>query len=817
MAKETLDENNEAKIEEAFDTTGLLLDYLGNWKWFLLSVLICGLSAYYIYSTIIPTYEVTASIYLSEDDAASRSQAMLSMNDAFSEFGQSLDETEIEILRSKNNLIKIVDSLDLAYSYYNVGLLRDIPVYKNSAVLAKLDSISLRNLTAPIVISIDKTDEGFDVKTTSKYENGGEEQVTKISKLPARLELSQGTVTLTESPFTKKMDGTEKIVITNPNKVAASLSERLNIEFAKNSQTILRLTLGTPIIEQGRDILRALVEFYNMQIIEDKNRSAIQTEAFILDRLVMISGELRDVEDRLRDYRQANNIANLDAQTSMNLAQRNNTESQLASVDAEREILGVLKGTVQHQDNFSQLPTVTNNDALSHSIEQYNKSVSNYQRALESMGSEHPQIEKLEASLNQQKAQIISNIGAAERDISARRRSIVSVDARSAGQLSAQPTIDKGLNEIFREQQVKVNIYTFLLQKREEIALQKTMATPTAQFIDNPTGSGPVKPRKLTYLGIGLLIGLLIPAAIIYVKRRLFPKFNDKEELERLTSVPILGEICLNDDDDPVVVGESVSTPIAELFRLLRNNISFVRTDGEKKVILCTSSVSGEGKTFIALNLALTYALTGKKVCVIGLDIRRPVLAHMCGLTNASGVSTYLSGQVDDINTLLHESTFTPNLFILPAGPVPPNPNELLLNENATRMFQQLRKEFDYVIVDSAPIGLVSDSFLIIPHTDVQLYVTRANYSTQKGLKVLHDAINANRLPHPYLVLNGVNVGSTAYIYRRYGHYGYYTRNTYGYAYGYGEGDHQHRHHHRRHSRKQPWYKKILNFKKKKQ
>ncbi len=312
----------------------------------------------------------------------------------------------------------------------------------------------------------------------------------------------------------------------------------------------------------------------------------------------------------------------------------------------------------------------------------------------------------------------------------------------------------------------------------------------------------------MTYLIGGLLIGLLLPALLILLKRLIFPSFNDKDELMRLTDIPIIGEICRDNSDKHIVVGENVSTPIAELFRLLRNNINFTRGTGDRKVVLVTSSVSGEGKTFISINLAMTYALTGKRVVVVGLDIRRPVLAHLCGLNNSSGVTTYLSGQTQDLSSLIHQSQFNPNMYILPAGPVPPNPNELLLNDTAGRMFDTLRRDFDYVIVDSAPIALVSDTQLISPLTDVQIYVTRAGKSTPKGLKVLHEAKQSGRLAHPYIVVNDVNVSSTSYIYRRYGVYGYYTKNSYGYGYG-NKSDHSsHRHH-----RKKPWYKQLFGKK----
>jgi capsular exopolysaccharide synthesis family protein len=261
-----------------------------------------------------------------------------------------------------------------------------------------------------------------------------------------------------------------------------------------------------------------------------------------------------------------------------------------------------------------------------------------------------------------------------------------------------------------------------------------------------------------------------------------------------MTTVPVIGEICENSSENDIVIGENVSSSIAELFRLLRNNINFAKgANTEKKVILLTSSISGEGKTFVASNLAMTFALTGQKTVIVGLDIRRPVLAHKFGFSNTTGVTTYLSGQESDITKLLHQSEQNPNLYILPGGPIPPNPNELLLSDRTAEMFAQLRKEFDCVIIDSAPIGLVSDTYLIVAHSDIQLYVARAGYSSKNGLKLLHDAIRENRLTHTYIVLNGVRTDASAYVYRRYGQYGYYSTSSYTYAYG-GNAGHHHKH-----------------------
>lgn len=791
MANENnLIDTNKKAPEESFDTAGLLLDYLSHWKWFLLTVLICGGLAYYYCATIIPTYKVSAAVYLNDDNARKSEAISMSNNDPLVNMKTYIDETEIEILKSRNNILKIVDSLGLAYSYFQVGHLRDVPVYRTEPITAELDSMSLRNLGAPLTLTIEKQGKTYNIHSETNLSGAKIENDYSTEKLPHTLSLPVGHVTLRLSDVNPNLAYTEKIVIENPANVAGRISSNLDIHFTENAPTILNISLATPIVAQGKDIINTLIEFYNRQMLEDQNRSAIQTEAFILDRLAMISGELKDVEERLREYRQSHNISNIDVQTSMNLSQKSAAEEEIANVDAEIRIFSDAQSQIKQQgNNIVTIGAVTKNEAVNAEIQKYNTMVGHYEQLSRDLTDENERLVEARTKLQEQRSIILRTISSAENGLRQRRSGIASIGGASASQLSAQPTIDKGLQEIFREQSVKDNIYTFLLQKREEIALQKTLATPTAQLIDNPTGSGPVAPNRTLIIGIGILIGFLIPGLIIFIKRTVSPKFKDQEELARMTSVPIIGEICQDDTKEPIVVGKNVASPIAELFRLLRNNINFTCGGPEHKVILLTSTISGEGKTFVALNLAMTYALTDKRVLVIGLDIRRPVLAGTCGMTNERGVTTYLSGQANDINSLIQQSSFNENLYVLPAGPVPPNPNELLLSDRMRIMFDELRNEYDYIIVDSSPIGMISDTYLITQYSDIQIYVTRASYSTKKSLIVLHSAVKTKRLPHPYILLNDVDMNTSSYIYRRYGHYGYNASRTYGYGYGYGNND----------------------------
>lgn len=781
-------------IEDALDTTGLILDYLANWKWFLISIVVFLIGAYFYIATVVPVYQVNASVYLNNTDSQSNSSIFgANPENALLNMKNFIDDTELEILRSRNNVIHIVDSLKLAYSYWREGSFRNAPLYKDMAVYAEMDSIDLYHLTNPIKLEISNgSEEGlFDIHAETKLEEVKEEKDFEDVKFPFTIVLSQGTVHLYRAEQIPELEGTEKIIINNPRNVARRVSDGLDMGFAENSQTIVRIAYNTVIPREGVDIINTLIDFYNRQIIEDKNRSAVQTEAFILDRLIMISDELGDVEQRLQEYRQAHNISDLQLQVVSNINATKESQKELAALDARESLITEIENLIKQSDKFELLPAVSTDATLNNIILAYNTKVSRLNKLLETSTPDNPLVRTLQEDLMRSKADILQNVASVRRSIQNHRNNVAAIKGSSASQLSSLPPIDKGLQEIFREQQVKVNIYTFLLQKREEIALQKTLATPTARLIDDPDpAKTPVSPRKAWIYIFAFIIGALLPAALIFLKRMIFPVFQDQQELQRLTSVPVIGEIAVDKtkDNRDIVVGSNVTTAIAELFRLLRNNIGFTKNGAEKKVILVTSSISGEGKTFVSTNLAMTYALTGKKVVVVGLDIRRPVLAHKFGLSNRRGVTSFLSGQIDDLKTVIHKSQLNENLDIIPAGPVPPNPNELLMSDNMRKMIEQLRNDYDYVILDTAPIGIISDTLLIIRYSDIQLYVSRASYSTKRCLRVLHDAIKNQRLQDAYIVLNGVDITSGSYSYRK---YGYYTRSggsTYGYGYASGYG-----------------------------
>lgn len=786
MENENLDNRNNTEAE--FDLKGLLLDYLAHYKWFALSVAICLVAAFIYLKSVVPTYSIQASIYL--NDVASANENAFNLggaNNPIMAFKDYIDETELEVMKSRNNLVKIVDTLGLCYTYSYKGTLRDTPLYRNTPVTASFDSIALRNLKKPVFVEISPRDSlHFDIDVETEFNEESEEKEFRDAELPLTIELSHGTLTLTRNALIPEFERTEKIVIVSPKDMALDLSKRLSMEFPKNSEKIINVTLLSEVPERGDDVIHALLDFYNQDIIEDKNRSAVQTEAFILERLGLMNDELKDVESRMRDYRQQHGITDLQAQSQINLTQQSQYESKMAEIDAELALYDEIENIIKSSSTHQTLPTVVNLPALTTVIENYNRKVNQFQRTFEGSTSDNPLVRNMLDELNNDRMRIMQSIAGGRRNLAEMKKNLRRLDNQAGAELASQPNIDKGFQEIFREQQVKDNIYTFLLQRREEIALQKTLATSTARLIDDPLLDIIVSPRKALTMAVALLIGLLIPGLIIYLRRTLFPSFGNAEDVKKATKVPVLGEICRDEDSKEkrlIVVGENNSTPVAELFRLLRNNISFTGREGESRVILVTSSMSGEGKTFISANLAMTYALMNKRVLVIGMDLRRPLLAGVFGLTNKTGVSAYLAGKESNINDIIVQSKDNPNLYILTAGPVPPNPNELLMNDRMKQLIDTVRNEYDYVIIDSAPIGLVSDTFLISRLTDIQLFVIRADKSTRNSLSILNDAAASHKLPSPYVVVNDVNIHTGVYSYQRYGYYSSKKKKTYGYGY----------------------------------
>ena len=783
----------EQNEEQGFDITLFLLECLSKWKWFVLSLfIVIGLAGFYILCQV-PSYKVDSLILIidkwskTEGDVLTQSLGITS--------GADNIITEIQVMRSRTITKKIVNDLELHTRYEYEGSLRNTPLYNNTPIVVKPDTTTdLGLLLTGIDLKITRPGDknSYDIKgkytmTTSAYVEGEEKEIDLTNvQLPHTLYLpTVGTFIIELVAGYEPLDKTLLVNISNPNEVAINLSKDLALAQFEKTAPLISASYTTPLPQMGIDIINRMVYYYNQEGIAEKNLASTNTEAFITNRLVSIQKELSDVEENVEQYRTQRGLTDLSSEAEIYLKQTSESDKERSRLDVQMNLIEYVENFLANPENtYAPIPILgIDEGGMSNLITEYNKAVAERERLLNSSSESNPVIKEISQNIMALKSTVLQGIAATRKSIELSKQDLSRQDAENERKIRNVPQYERELTDIMRQQRIKENLYVFLLEKREENALTQTLAVGDARIIDEPTpGLKPVAPKKAQIALIAFVLAMLIPAAIIYIKGLIFPSFHDKVELEKLTQIPVLSEIPNCNKDEFFVVKEKSNNTASELFRLLRNNLQFTLTSPDKKVIMVTSSVSGEGKTFVSSNLATAFAHAGKKTLIIGLDIRRPMAALHFGFDNKKGITNYLSGQETNVDNIIH-ATQTKGLDIIPGGPVPPNPNELLLTKNLDNLIAEMRNRYDIIIIDSAPVGMVSDSFLIDRVIDTTLFVTRSKYTSRSHVKNIN-AYSANgRLKSLYLCINAVDMTTRTYSYRRYG-YGY------GYGYGsYGYGD----------------------------
>lgn len=802
MEEDKQKNTEEKNSEESFDVTGFLLECLAHWKWFAACVVALAAVAMFYCFRKTPLYEVTSAVYIQDNKSDNGNVLLESLG--LSPYKNNIDN-EIEVFRSKNQITAVVEALGLYKSYAWKSFMRTTPLYGNSPVEFVLDSVDLRAIESPLQIELKPLQGGkFHLEAKTHTPDGDKVMLCDraIDGLPYELPFAGGMVQLRYTGDTVPvLEKTLSMTLSNPRSVSKAITLNLTVAFASKDATILNVIYRTPVVQEGKDFVSTLVDFYNIDAANLKNRGNEKTQEFIDSRLSSISEELAVVEAQVEAYRSRNNLIDISTEAQLYLEQTGHADGQLAELELQKSLVDYVEEFLAVPENeYMPIPVLgIDNEDFAALISEYNKSLQQRERLLLSSSESNPVVAELTRSVKTQRALLLKGIESIRKGVEIKKRDISKQDRRIEDKIKNVPVYERELSDIIRQQRIKENLYIFLLEKREENSLAKSMVVPVARIIDDPDSTNePVSPKKILILCAAVLFGLLIPAFVIYLRMVFYPVLKDKKTLERLTSIPILAEISRKPEGKFFVVEKKSVEPIAELFRLVRNNLQFVLTSSDKKVLAVTSSVMHEGKTFIASNMALSFALTGKRVLLMGVDIRRPRLSENFHIPNREGVTTYLSGVNTDLASLIHPSGVDPNLDLLMAGPIPPNPNELLMSKRFDEMIDYARAHYDYVILDTAPLGMVSDTFLLARAVDVVVYVARANYTNKAAIEMLNGWIRSKRIAVPtYLILNDVNMKSKAYSYRQYG------GGRYGYGYGYANQSRE----------MLPWYKRI--FKKK--
>ena len=793
----------EQEEKSAIDFQLIYTNLILNWKWFVLSLIVClGLGYLYLrYAT--PAYQASTKVLIKDDDDSKRrgslgsSMIQSAANLGFMSNSNGIDN-EIEILSAHDLAQLAVHDMKIYVNYYHKSAFKDPLVYKEQEVSVDLDLPHLKKLNAPIKLSIEKEGTKYHVKGTYNlpidafsFEKETSEFEKTFDRLPATISTRVGTLTFTPSKIYKLEDGEVlKAVIVSPEMAAKQYTKNLTVSQTSKTTTIAELVLNDENPQRALDYLNTLLKVYNRQANEDKNEIAYRTEQFINNRLQKINAELGNTEGQLESYKKRNKVIEMKLNATATIANSDAYAQKLQDANTQVELLNEL-GKYMNEPGNKYQPIPSNvgltDESSTELINQYNKIALDRNNALHAASETSPTITPLTAQLDALTTSIKRAMRQAKLGMEIQRNSIAKQAAEYAGQIGNSPEQERVLTQIGRQQEVKSGLYLMLLEKREENSISLAATADKGKIIDAPSFIGKVSPKSSIIMLIALVLGLAIPAGILFLIEFFKYKIEGHEDVIKLTQIPVIADIPVASDaakkegKADIVVHQNVNNLMEEIFRGLRTNIQFMLKSDEK-VMMFTSSTSGEGKTFVASNIGISLALLGKKVIMVGLDIRKPRLAELFQIDNHhNGITNLIvrdHNSWEDIQNQILSSGVNSKLDLLMAGPVPPNPGELVTRASLDDIINQLKQHYDYVILDTAPVGLVNDSLQLGRLADLCVYVCRADYTPKASFGMINGLNAEKKLPNMCLVLNGVDLSkkkhSFYYGVGKYGKYGKY-------------------------------------------
>ncbi|GGW83461.1 GumC family protein [Salegentibacter mishustinae] len=771
--------------EEEINLREELEKYLRYWPWFIIGVILCVFIGFIYLKYTTAEYSTTASIIIKDEKSKGPSSEMAAFADLglLGGMGASSIENEIGILKSKTLMSQTIKALNLNITYFEEGAIKSKELYSNTpfeVVAIQLDEESLRKAikeeSGNSFYIVSKSEEKFQLVNTET------EEIIE-GKFGAPVTIDFATVTVERTGINRD-DETGKIGVRfSPlASVVGKYREAVQINLTDKNSSLLELSLVDPVREKAQDILDQLILEYNQQAIQDKNLVASNTAEFIDERLAIINQELDSVEVGKEEFKEANQLTNIEAESEMFIENASDYKKRQQEVGTQLELANAMITYLETGSNSDLLPANLGiqETGVNELIGEYNTLVLERNRVLSGSTEENPVVLRLNAQIEQMRANVLQSLERMRNNFRIAQKDLDRQMAVIGSQISSVPSKERQYRGIERQQNIKEALYLFLLEKREENSLSLAVTAPKAKIVDDAySGSTPVSPKSKIILLASLILGLLIPFLIIYLKGLLNNKVRSREDLEQQAKeIPVVGEIPRVEKKNNEMVLKNDRSVLAEAFRILHTNLQYLIVNTADKdtgnTIFVTSTVKGEGKTLVSFNLAATLANTNKKVLIVGADLRNPQLQRFeKDARSHIGVSDYLANDELKLKDLIRESnTENPNLQLLPSGTIPPNPSELWRRQKTGEMFKELEQMYDYVIVDTAPSLLVTDTFLINKWADVTLYVVRAGHTEKKLLQFAVDSKRDGKFKDLNFVLNDV----------KWANFGY--GNKYGYAYG---------------------------------
>ena len=787
--------------EEQVNIQELLFRYLIHWPWFVISIIICIACAWGYLRLTTPIYNISATVLIKDEKkggGASMSSDLEKMGlEGFVSSSSNVDN-EIEVLRSKSLAREVVNNLGLFVTYMDEDEFPSKELYHTSPVLVSLTHQEADKLPGRMEINMILQPTGaLGVQITV----GEKEYQKQFDKLPAVFPTDEGTVAFFANNDTLSAVCPENITkerhitafINRPFSVLKEYVNSLSIAPTSKTTSVVVISLENTNTRRGRDYINKLLEMYNINANNDKNEVAQKTAEFIDERIGIISKELGSTEQDLENFKRSAGITDLSSEAQIALT--GNAEYEKKRVENQTQINLVMDLQRYMKGNeYEVLPSnIGLQDAASAgAIDRYNQMLVERKRLLRTSTENNPTIINLDTSIRAMRTNVQATLDATLKGLQITKEDLAREASRYSRRINDAPTQERQFGSIARQQEIKSGLYLMLLQKREENAITLAATANNAKIIDEALADdNPISPKKMLVYLAALVLGVGLPVGVIYLIGLTKFKIEGRADVEKLTSLPVVGDIPLADEKTgSIAVFENQNNLMSETFRNVRTNLQFMLENG-KNVILVTSTISGEGKSFISANLAISLSLLGKKVVIVGLDIRKPGLNKVFNIPKKEhGITQYLTNTTANLMDFVQPSDINKNLFILPGGTVPPNPTELLARGGLEKAIETLKANFDYVILDTAPVGMVTDTLLIGRVADLSVYVCRADYTHKAEFTLINELAENNKLPNLCIAINGLDLNSRKYgYYYGYGKYGKYYGygKRYGYGYGYGE------------------------------